>query len=199
MRAAVDLASVEGLEGLSIGHLAAELGMSKSGLFAHFGSKEELQLAAIDTALDIFVAEVIRPARMAKPGFTRLQALCDAWVSYVERKVFRGGCFFMAVAIEFDSRPGVVRDRVAGLMQQWEGLLRQILQQAQDLGEIRAEVDAAQLAFELITLMWGANALLQLHSDSRVAIQTRTAVAQRLQSIAHLPETVTTQNETARF
>ncbi len=90
--------------------------MSKSGLFAHFGSKEELQLAAIAMALDIFTTEVIQPAKEAQPGIARLQALFDAWCSYGKRKVFRGECFSAAVAAEFDSRPGIVRDRLADLI-----------------------------------------------------------------------------------
>jgi len=106
LRTAVDVASVEGLEGLSIGRLATELGMSKSGLFAHFGSKEELQLAAIDTAVEIYATEVVQPAMAVEPGLARLQALMEAWLSYGERKVFRGGCFFAAIAVEFDGRPG---------------------------------------------------------------------------------------------
>lgn len=184
LKTAVHVASVEGLEGLSIGRLATELGMSKSGLFGHFGSKEDLQLAAIDTALEIFRAEVIQPARATPPGIARLQALCNAWLSYGERKVFRGGCFFAAVATEFDSRPGVVRDRLATLMQQWLNLLEKVIQEAKDLGELHAEVDPAQLAFELITTMWGANAMLQLCDNQQVVTHTRNAIAQRLQSAA---------------
>src|ERR1043166_4628074 len=113
LETAVHIASAEGLEGLTIGRLATELSMSKSGLFAHFGSKEELQLATVEAARDIFVREVIRPAFEAPKGVARLWGLCDVWLEYVRREVFRGGCFFAAAAAEFDGRPGAVRDRIA--------------------------------------------------------------------------------------
>jgi AcrR family transcriptional regulator len=103
--AAVDLASVEGLDGLTIGRLASALGMSKSGLFAHFGSKEELQLATIEAASEIYIREVIAPARDAERGLPRLVALMDHWLDYLRREVFKGGCFFDAARSEYDSRP----------------------------------------------------------------------------------------------
>src|SRR5215212_4407502 len=124
LEAAVDIASEEGLEGLTIGRLAAELSMSKSGLFAHFGSKEELQLATIEAARLIFAREVIRPAFEAAHGMQRLWQLCDTWLGYVQGGVFRGGCFFAAAAAEFDSRPGQVRDRIAEIMKEWLSTLR---------------------------------------------------------------------------
>ena len=119
LEAAVDIASVAGLEGLTIGQLATKLSMSKSGLFAHFGSKEELQLATVEAARSVFIREVIEPTFAAERGLARLWQLCDAWFSYVSSKVFRGGCFFAAAAAEFDSRPGPVRDRIAAIMKEW--------------------------------------------------------------------------------
>src|SRR6202046_3553710 len=114
LRAAAGLASVDGLDGLSIGRLATELAMSKSGLFAHFGSKEELQLATIEEAREIYAREVIEPARAGGAGIIRLHALCEAFLSYLERAVFPGGCFFASAMAEFDSKaPGPVRDRIA--------------------------------------------------------------------------------------
>ena len=107
LQAAVHVASAEGLEGLTIGRLADELRMSKSGLFAHFGSKEELQLAVVSKARDIFVQEVVDPAFKRERGLVRLLAMLDEWLAYVGRSVFRGGCFFMASAIEFDSSPPI--------------------------------------------------------------------------------------------
>src|SRR5271170_2654060 len=104
LRAAADLASVEGLDGLSIGRLATELAMSKSGLFAHFGSKEDLQLATIEEARQRYVQQVIAPALAAGTGITRLSALCEAFLSYIERRVFPGGCFFAAAVAEFDGK-----------------------------------------------------------------------------------------------
>src|SRR5687767_8985814 len=109
---AVDLASLEGLEGLTIGRLADELKMSKSGLFAHFGSKEELQLATVEAASQRYVAEIFAPALKEPRGYPRLLAICDSWLSYIKRGVFPGGCFFAAASFEFDSRPGAVRDFV---------------------------------------------------------------------------------------
>src|SRR3954453_10972213 len=121
---AVEIASAEGLEGLTIGRLAAELRMSKSGLFAHFGSKEDLQVATVETARAVFISEVIRPVFEAEHGLARLWNLCDTWLGYVESGTFRGGCFFAASAAEFDSRPGIVRDRIAEIMKEWLAALR---------------------------------------------------------------------------
>ena len=110
--AAAKLATTKGLDGLSIGDLAAEVGMSKSGLYAHFKSKEELELATIETASDIFDREVLRPAMAAPAGSQRIRALADSFLAHLERRVFPGGCFFAAVAMELDTRPGPARDRV---------------------------------------------------------------------------------------
>ena len=113
LHTAVQLATVEGIDGITIGRLASELGMSKSGLFAHFGSKEELQLATIDAAREIFVETIIAPARQAERGLPRLEALMENWLEYMRREVFKGGCFFDAVRGEYNSRPpGPVRDAV---------------------------------------------------------------------------------------
>src|SRR3974377_127790 len=125
LRAATKLATTKGLDGLSIGDLAAEVGMSKSGLYAHFKSKEELELATIETAVTIFDREVLRPAMRAPAGRQRLETLVDAFLSHLERRVFPGGCFFAAVASEVDTRPGPARDRVVQGLDQWQSLLRQ--------------------------------------------------------------------------
>src|SRR2546422_5997738 len=119
LEVAVHLASVEGLEGLTIGRLASETGMSKSGLFAHFGSKEDLQLATVEAARSIFIENVIRPTFEAKKGLPRLKRLCEIWFDYAQNHVFRGGCFFAAASAQFDNRPGRVRDRIAGIMKEW--------------------------------------------------------------------------------
>src|SRR5688500_12975759 len=110
---AMDIASVEGLESLSVRRLAAELDVSKSGVFAQFGSKEELQLATVRAAVEVFVSEVVKPARKAPAGIRRVWALCDEWLDYVAKPIFAGGCFFISAAAEFDARPGRVRDAVA--------------------------------------------------------------------------------------
>src|SRR5213595_2257018 len=111
--AAAKLATIDGLEGLSIGRLAAHIGMSKSGLYAHFGSKEELQLATIETASEIFSADVVAPAEQAPTPLAKIEALCEQFLFHVERRVFPGGCFFASAAAEFDTHPGAVKERIA--------------------------------------------------------------------------------------
>jgi AcrR family transcriptional regulator len=180
---AVDLASVEGLEGLSIGGLASTLAMSKSGLFASFGSKEELQLATIEHARQIFIDAVVRKAMMAPRGLPRLWALCDSWLEYAGRKVFRGGCFFAAAAAEFDSHPGPIRDRLAALMKEWLTTVAVAVRKAQEAGHLRSDADPAQLAFEIHSLFLGANWAFQLHGDSGAFDRARAAIRQRLAAL----------------
>src|SRR5215813_3252365 len=148
LRVAVDLASVEGLEGLTIGRLADELKMSKSGLFAHFGSKEELQLATIEMARKIFIEHIIRPALAAPEGMERLLKLCQGWLGHVEGKVFKGGCFFTAASLEFDSRSGPVRDAIADAMKAWLGTLARAVDAARKARHLKASIDPEQFAFE---------------------------------------------------
>lgn len=180
LEAAVDLASVEGLEGLTIGRLAAALSMSKSGLFAHFGSKEELQLATVEAARAVFIREVIRPAFEAARGLPRLWSLCDIWLSYVQGGVFRGGCFFAAASAEFDSRPGPVRDRIAAIMKEWLDMLHRAVVEAQAAGQLDREVAPAQLAFEFNSLEIGANWAFQLQGDRQAFARAREAILERL-------------------
>ncbi len=177
---AVHIASAEGLEGLTIGRLALELSMSKSGLFAHFGSKEDLQVATVDTARAIFIQEVIRPAFETAQGLSRLWTLCDMWLSHVQSGVFRGGCFFAAAAAEFDSRPGPVRDRIAEIMKEWLATLRNTIIEAQNAEHLVKEVDATQLAFEFNSLELGANWEFQLYGDLRSFTRAREAIRERL-------------------
>ena len=180
LEVAVDLASAEGLEGLTIGRLASEMGMSKSGLFAHFGSKEDLQLATVEAAREIFIREVIHPAFKTKDGLARLWKLCDTWLTYVRGGVFRGGCFFAAAAAEFDSRPGPVRDRIAEIMKEWLATLRRGVQGAQDAGQLNKGVDATQLAIEFNALELGANWAFQLYGDRAAFTRAREAILERL-------------------
>ncbi|HEX8721326.1 MAG TPA: TetR/AcrR family transcriptional regulator [Pyrinomonadaceae bacterium] len=180
LEAAVDIASAEGLEGLTIGRLAAGLRLSKSGLFAHFGSKEELQLATVEAARDVFVREVVRPAFEAARGLPRLWKLCDVWLGHVRREVFRGGCFFAAAAAEFDGRPGPVRDRVAAVMKEWLAALARSVAEAQAAGQLGREAEPAQLAFELNALEMGANWAYQLHGDRQAFSRARAAMLERL-------------------
>jgi len=179
LRKAVNLASLEGLEGLTIGKLASTLRISKSGLFAHFGSKEDLQCAVVDEARDIFVDRVVRPAFKFR-GLERLRALCENWISYGKEKVFPGGCFFSAASLEFDDRPGRVRDRIVELMKKWLGNLEQAARDAQSAGEVREEVDVHQLAFEIQALAMGANWSSRLFRDRDAFRAAGAAILQRI-------------------
>jgi AcrR family transcriptional regulator len=180
---AVDLASTEGLEGLTIGRLARELRMSKSGLFAHFGSKEELQLATIDAAAQRFYTEVIAPAQTQTEGAERLSAYCARYLDYLERKVFAGGCFWAAVATEFDDRPGAVRDAVrAGVL----GWLGELERQA----AIAHVEEPAELAFEVYSLGLGANACSRLLDDGGAFARARVTIERRLQASARVGATL---------
>lgn len=185
---AVDLASVEGLEGLTIGRLADDLGMSKSGLFAHFGSKEELQLATIEAASERFINEVVRPAIKAERGYPRLMAISRFWLDYVRRKVFPGGCFFAAASFEFDDRPGPIRDAIAKQMDDWFGALERAIRMAKDEGHLKSDVDPAQLAFELNALFFGANFAYNLRHDEKAFARAQKAIEQRLLSVRATPK-----------
>ena len=179
---AADLASAEGLEGLTIGRLAAELGMSKTGIFAHFGSKEELQLATVNRAKEVFLEQVVKPA-LAKPrGLKRLQAMLTSWLKYVEHAVFRGGCFFAAASLEFDSRPGRVRDGVAALTKAWMDALRNEIALAKAQKEIAPGTDPAQPAFELHAYVQEANWAYKLYGDRSAFARARRAITDRVRS-----------------
>jgi len=183
LETAAALATEEGLEPLSIGRLAEATGMSKSGLFAHFGSKEELQLATVDHAASLFVAEVIDPARAAPKGVARVWALCDRMLDYAERQVFPGGCFFAATSFEFNNRPGAVRDRIQEMIGSWLSYLEHAVDQAQDAGELDPDMSAREIAFQLDAFAQAANAQFQLFRDERVFADARKAVQERLESL----------------
>ncbi len=178
--AAARLATVEGLDGLSLGRLAQDTGMSKSGLFAHFGSKEELQLATIAAAEDVFRSEVLDPALSAPEGVARLRVLCERFLEHVERGVFPGGCFFASAAAELDTRPGPLRDRVAEIHDGWMALIEGSLRRAQALGQLDPSLEPDQLAFEVNAMLAEANGLFLLHGDRRVFDMARRGIAARL-------------------
>jgi len=180
---AVDLASIEGLGGLTIGRLAEELGMSKSGLFAHFGSKEELQLATIESARERFIEHAFRPALKAERGYPRLMAIARAWLAYVKREVFPGGCFFAAASFEFDGRPGLVRDAIASMMNSWIESIEKSVKMAQDEGHLDPDVEPAQLAFEINAIFFGANFSYQLRGDKKALERAMEAIETRLESL----------------
>jgi AcrR family transcriptional regulator len=185
LTAAVNVASVEGLEGLSIGRLASELEMSKSGLFAHFGSKEELQISTVRAAAAIFAHRVIVPAQeQFEPGIARLQGMLDNWLDYMERGTFAGGCFFAAATIEMDGRPGPVRDSVAEQMTRWGSALADYAREAIERGELREDTDPEQLAFELDALGTAVNSGWQLHENDKVFERGHRAIRRRLEADA---------------
>jgi AcrR family transcriptional regulator len=180
LKRAVDIASAEGLEGLSIGRLAAELEMSKTGVFAHFGSKEELQLATVNAAKEIFLAEIVAPALKRQPGISRLSAFLEGWLSYVERIVFRGGCFFAAASAEFDSRPGVVRDRIVELTRAWVTALEEEVRRAQKLKQLSSGVSPRQLVFELHAFVQEANWAFKLFDEKAAFARAKAAITDRI-------------------
>ncbi len=185
--AATQIASVEGLQGLSLARLAEAVGMSKSGLFAHFRSKEDLQLAVIDAARALFLREVVVPSQVFPEGLQRLRKLVQTWLSYAEGCVFRGGCFFMATSLEFDGRPGVVRDRIRELMGLWLSLLESEFRRAKFAGELRAEADESQLAFEFNAQGMAANWGFQLFGDRQAFARARSAMLASLEKWAARP------------
>ncbi|MEM7335743.1 MAG: TetR/AcrR family transcriptional regulator [Chloroflexota bacterium] len=184
LNTAVKLASIEGLDGVTIGKLAAELSMSKSGLFGHFGSKEGLQLAIVESAKDTFVREVVTQLRKLPAGIDKVSALGESWLTYMDNDIFPGGCFFLAVSHEFDNKPGNVRDAIAQYMQMWLSYIEHTIMKAQNLGEIQPDVNPKQLAFELHSLYIGANWSKQMLQDLDSTNRARRAMRFLLDSVA---------------
>jgi AcrR family transcriptional regulator len=180
---AADIASAEGLEGLSIGRLATELRISKSGVFTHFGSKEELQLATVRKAVEVFREHVVQPALAAPEGLGRVRALLDAWQRYQREPVFPGGCFFHSTMAEFDARPGRVRDAIASSQRDWRAFLERCLEEARSAGEVEASTDVPQLAFELDALCRTGAAHALLHDDPSLFDRASQAMAVRLAAV----------------
>jgi AcrR family transcriptional regulator len=171
---------VEGLDGLSIARLAEAVGMSKSGLFAHFGSKEELQLATVATASELFDEIVINPALGAPTGIERLRALCENYLRHVEDSVYPGGCFFASAAAELDTRLGPVRDLAIEVVGDWLEQQRKAVRDAQAEGAIDPSEDPEQLAFELEAYLMAANQMFVISQDPAPIEQARRAIARRL-------------------
>ncbi|MFJ4777023.1 TetR/AcrR family transcriptional regulator [Streptomyces sp. NPDC088762] len=186
----MSIASVDGLEGLSLGKIAADLGLSKSGVFALFGSKEDLQLATVRAAVDVFVEQVVRPVRQDPAGLTKVWTVCERWLDYSGRRIFPGGCFFYSVSAEFDARPGPVRDEIAKVRADWTRYIERILDEARLVGAFRDGVGAAdvpQLAFEVIALMELANAHSVLHDDPVAYERAGRGILDRLRAVAAAP------------
>jgi AcrR family transcriptional regulator len=183
VEAAVNLASVEGLEGITIGRLAGELDMSKSGLIGRFGDKEAMQRAVLAAAVERFTDAVWRPARRAEPGLPRLEAIVEAWIGHLRAGVFPGGCFVTTVSVEYDARPGPLHDDAAAAVSRWLGVLEAEARRARDAGDLPSDRDPADVAFELHSLASGGGvagrligdpaALDRIHAAMRRAIGLR--------------------------
>lgn len=175
--AAVELASIVGLDGLTIGRLADKLVMSKSGLVGRFGSKEQLQLAALAFAVEIFRHTVYDPAATQPQGLRRLNAICDAWIDYLSRPPFPGGCFLTTASVEFDARPGPVNEAVKSVMRKWTRILEREATTAIENGELPKDTDPKDIAFTINALAIGANCDYQLHRNRRALHRARRAMA----------------------
>ncbi|MEE2032433.1 TetR/AcrR family transcriptional regulator [Rhodococcus chondri] len=177
-RHAVDVASVEGLTGLSIGRLATDLGLSKSGVATLFGTKENLQVAAVDAAREVFIERVVRPALREPAGMSRLRVLIDRWLDYATEPAFPGGCFRAATIPEFDSRPGPVRDALTRDRRDWLELLAREFLHAQQAGAAAPGLDPDEVAFEIDAVLSAANTALRL--DDARAVPTARAIVDRI-------------------
>ncbi len=174
--AAARLATTHGLEALSIGELAAHIGMSKSGLYAHFKSKEELELATIDAAANIFQQDVLGRVPEGARGLERVNALTEAFLAHLTRRVFPGGCFFATVAAQLAAQPGRARDRVMRLQTLWYEQIVRALRQARQAGEIQRDADLDQLGFEVSAMMFRANFAWIVSGDAHSLEQARIGV-----------------------
>src|SRR4051794_7849295 len=180
VRKAVSLATVDGLEGLSIGNLAQALEMSKSGVYAHFDSKQELQLATVSEADRIFDAEVIEPALSAQPGLAQLVALCDAFFDHLSHRTFPGGCFFAGAVLEMGTRPGPVKEEILGFQNRFTTLIRDFVLAALERHDLPDDEDPDALAFEINGIILAANANFVLHGDPAALDMARNIVRRRL-------------------
>ena len=185
---AVDMASIEGLDGLTIGRLATAAKVSKSGVATLFGTKERLQLATVDAAAQRFRETVLEPARVEPRGIHRVVALLNHWIAYSRDRVFPGGCFFASAAVELDAKPGPVRDAVAMSFQNWNDYVRVTLGYAIEQGQLASDTDAAQLAFEFIALLDGANTRSLLGGSNAPYVFARRAIVGRLLAAGADPE-----------
>jgi AcrR family transcriptional regulator len=190
---AVDTATVDGLDGLTIGRLADASGHSKSGIATLFGSKEQLQLAVVAAAREVFVDRVVAPARARTPrGLERICALLSDWLAYSHDRVFRGGCFFASTSVEFDTKPGAVRDAIVAASSEWEDYLTVSLEHAMAAGELPLLDDARQLTFEFVSFLEAANTRSLLHASAEPYRLAEVALKSRLTALGGDPDLVAT-------
>ncbi len=175
LETAVRLATIEGLDGLSIGNLALATGVSKSGVYAHFDSKEDLQLATVTTARALFIDVVVVPA-LETEGLERLHTLCESFLAYVEHRTLPGGCFFAAAAAELGGRSGPLKAAVAANQTDWIALLTAAAESAKAREELPADSDVEILVFELNALVIAANTGFILHDDPAIISRARAAI-----------------------
>ena len=185
LEAAMRLASIEGLGSLTFGRLARELGITKSGVFAHFRSRQQLQHATVNAAQQVFDREVLAPGLAAREGVDRVTSLCEAYLSYIERGVFPGGCFFAQLLAEFDAAEGPIHDQLAVGQRGWLDLLASQIEAAQQRGALAADVDPGQLAFELYAPVELANYLFTLFKDPHIVDHGRKAVHAAIARATH--------------
>jgi AcrR family transcriptional regulator len=185
---AVAMASVDGLDAMSLARLADATGLSKSGLFAHWPDKASLQLAIIGHAVRQWMEEVVSPALTAPRGVRRLWALHECRLAFYAQGILPGGCFFVATEAEFDDRPGPVRDALAAAIGDWRDLIRTVASQAVELGELRADTDVGQLAFEIHALGEAMVTAVRLFRAEQVAVYARRSVLDRLRALSPTPE-----------
>jgi AcrR family transcriptional regulator len=186
LRHAMDVASVKGLEGVTIGGLADDLGISKGNITTLFGGKEELQLKTLDGAVEIFIEQVVRPGSAAASPLQRLSRFCESWFDYVDRRVFPGGCMLYATTNEYRARPGPIQDRVNHHRQAWIQLLTSTAQRALDAKELKAGTDVDQLVFELTSYQSLANTAALL-GDQALFARARQTSRKRIAAVAHAP------------
>ena len=189
VEAALELASREGLEGLTIGLLAERLGMSKSGVIAHFGTREDLQLAVLGEYARRFVDDVLRPAIGERRGLPRLQAILERWLNHLAREL-DSGCIMIGGAFEYDDREGPLRDAMVAIIAGWQRELHKAIQQAVTAGDLRADVDAGQLVFEIYGLM------LATHQGARLMRSHNLAVRHARTGLARLIDAARTARST---
>ena len=185
---AVDLASAEGLDSLSLARLGTELGISKSGVSGHFTSRQDLQLAVIGVAAQLYARRVAAPALSEPEGLPQLWRLCDGWIEFMRSGELSGRSFFLTALVEYDARPGAVRDELVRLRGRWQDLFVGFLRTAQRLGHLHADIDAEQVFFEVAALVTGATLDAQLRDDPQVFDRARAAVLERLRPLARSPQ-----------
>jgi AcrR family transcriptional regulator len=176
IRRAADIGSVEGLEGITIGRLATDLEMSKAGVIGHFGTKEELQLATLELAAELFIEQVWKPVENLRPGLERLLGICEAWTRYADEPILSGGCFIAAVSFEFDGRAGRVHDELKQVVGRWRKTLVREISVAIADGDLPADLDPEQAAFSMEALAAGMNPARQLYGDTSAAEWSRRAM-----------------------